>query len=148
MYWVTTEYLLSQASDKAVNKTVITAVSSWALEVRKWNAVLTSYYICIVRLWKWKKRISGIFAQVRLSLQNAQISYLHLSPCEGKKKKKFCFVFLWLALFLRVHSNYNLLKASKIFSRKRSIKKKKQNTVVALILEGSSTPLRFHKRGN
>ena len=84
----------------------------------------------------------------KVSLQNAQISYFHLSPCEGKKKKKFCFVFLWLALFLRVHSNYNLLKASKIFSRKRSIKKKKQNTVVALILEGSSTPLRFHKRGN
>lgn len=84
----------------------------------------------------------------KVSLQNAQISYLHLSPCEGKKKKKLCFVFLWLALLLRVHSNYNLLKASKIFSRKRSIKKKKQNTVVVLILEGSSTPLRVHKRGN
>lgn len=83
----------------------------------------------------------------KVSLQNAQISYLHLSPCE-KKKKKFCFVFLWLALLLRVHSNYNLLKASKIFSHKCSIKKKKQNTVVVLILEGSSTPLHFHKRGN
>lgn len=84
----------------------------------------------------------------KVSLQNAQINYLHLSPCEEKKKS--CFVFLWLALVLRVHSNYNLLKASNIFSRKHSIKKKKQkqNTVVVLTLEGSSTPLRFHKRGN
>lgn len=85
----------------------------------------------------------------KVSLQNAQINYLHLSTCE-EKKKKFCFVFLWLALLLRVHSNYNLLKASNIFSRKHSIKKKKQkqNTVVVLILEGSFTPLRCHKRGN
>lgn len=27
----------------------------------------------------------------KVSLQNAQINYLHLSPCEEKKKVLFCF---------------------------------------------------------
>lgn len=52
----------------------------WALEVRWTKTLLTSCYICMMNVWKWKNRILGIFTVVRYHFKMSKLFYKLSSP--------------------------------------------------------------------